>query len=277
MPPILSRPIVVLAIAVGTCTSCGCVGPARRRELTAVRGPKKSSSTQDRAFEYMPKAPDFSLTDGNSRTIPNGVGYICLLERSQGDQVLVAIRSQGLRGWAPASSPGSAESCRGVFLPTDPGQPRDAFPYLMRGMARYENDDLEHAFADVDEATSPPQPACSPPALLERAYLWQCRNRLDLALADARPGDPTRLSELDTLTWNAAFSISRPKNMARRFAISTTLSGSAHERAGIAPVQGDDSSRARRGRAGDRRVQYRHSVSISGDLMPTRAWRRFIC
>ena len=160
-----------------------CLGPSGRRELTTVRAPKKSSSTQDRAFEYMPKSAEFSLNDGRSKTVPSGVGYICLLERSQGDQVLVVIRSQGLRGWAPASSLVPLNHAETFFSQQILTSPRDPFPYLMRGMARFENDDLDRAFADVDEALRL-QPKYVP-ALLERAYLWQCRNRLDLALADA--------------------------------------------------------------------------------------------
>ena len=145
--------------------------------------PKKSSSTQDRSFEYMQKTPDFSLNDGSSKTIPSGVGYICLLERSQGDQLLLAIRSQGLRGWAPASSLVPLNHAETFFSQQILANPRDPFAYLMRGMARFENDDLDRAFADVDEAIRL-QPTYVP-ALVERAYLWQCRNRLDLALADA--------------------------------------------------------------------------------------------
>ena len=129
------------------------------------------------------KSPDFFLNDGNTRITPNGVGYICLLERAQGDQLLVTIRSQGLRGWAPASALVPLNHADAFFSRQILASPREPFAFLMRGMVRYENDDLDRAFADVDRSHSP----CDPnyvPALVERAYLWQCRNRLDLALAD---------------------------------------------------------------------------------------------
>jgi tetratricopeptide (TPR) repeat protein len=183
MPPILSRSLLALGIAVGICTSAGASDLPGGASLQPFVRPKKSSSTQDRAFEYMQKTPDFSLSDGSSKTIPNGVGYICLLERAQGDQVLVAIRSQGLRGWAPASSLVPLNHAETFFSQQILASPRDPFAYLMRGMARFEIDDLDRAFADVEEAIRL-QPTYVP-ALVERAYLWQCRNRLDLALADA--------------------------------------------------------------------------------------------
>lgn len=183
MLPILGRPIVALAIVVGICTSARASDLPGGASLQPFVRPKKSSSTQDRAFEYMQKSPDFSLNDGRAKTVPNGVGYICLLERSQGDQVLVAIRSQGLRGWAPASSLVPLNHAEAFFSQQILASPRDPFPYLMRGMARFENDDLNRACSDVDHALRL-QPTYVP-ALLERAYLWQCRNRLDLALADA--------------------------------------------------------------------------------------------
>jgi tetratricopeptide (TPR) repeat protein len=184
MLPIRKWSIVTVFMAVGVCT-CMCVRgadlPGGAKLQTFVR-PKKSSSTQDRAFEYVQKAPDFSLNDGSTRISPNGVGYICMLERAEGDQVLVAIRSQGLRGWVAAGALVPLNHAETFFSQQIQANPHDPFAFLMRGMVRYENDDLEHGFADVDEAIrlDPKYVA----ALVERAYLWQCRNRLDLALAD---------------------------------------------------------------------------------------------
>ena len=182
MSPILKRPVIALCMAVGICMCARAADLPGGASLQPFVRPKKSSSTQDRAFEYMQKSPDFSLNDGSARIAPNGVGYICLLERAQGDQVLVAIRSQGLRGWAPASGLVPLNHADAFFSQKILADPRDPFAFLMRGMVRYENDDLDHAFADVDLAIrlDPKYVA----ALVERAYLWQCRNRLDLALAD---------------------------------------------------------------------------------------------
>jgi tetratricopeptide (TPR) repeat protein len=182
MSPILNRPVIAFCIAVGVCACARAVDLPGGASLQPFVRPKKSSSTQDRAFEYMQKSPDFSLNDGSARVNPNGVGYICLLERAQGDQVLVAIRSQGLRGWAPASALVPLNHADAFFSQKILANPRDPFGYLMRGMVRYENDDLDHAFADVDLAIRLDPKYV--PALVERAYFWQCRNQLDRALAD---------------------------------------------------------------------------------------------
>ncbi len=177
------QPAASCAVIVVTICRSLCAGdlPGGTSFQPFVR-PKKSSSTQDRAFEYVQKAADFSLNDGTAKIIPHGVGYICLLERAQTDQVLVAIRSQGLRGWAPANALVPLNHADVFFSQQILANPHDPFAFLMRGMVRYENDDLAQAFGDVDEAIR-----LNPkyvPALVERAYLWQCRNRLDLALAD---------------------------------------------------------------------------------------------
>jgi tetratricopeptide (TPR) repeat protein len=182
MSPIWKRALVavVLGIVVSSPARAGDL-PGGVKLKTFVR-PKKSSSTPDRAFEYVQKTADFSLFDGRTNTSPSGVGYICLLEQAQGDQLLVTIRSQGLRGRAPAGSLIPLNHADLYFSRQIEVNRSDAFAFLMRGVVRYENDDLDQAFADVNEALrlDPKYVA----ALVERAYLWQCRDRLDLAFAD---------------------------------------------------------------------------------------------
>ena len=182
MSPNQKRPIIALLMVVGVCTCAGAADLPDGAKLQTFVRPRKSSSTQDRAFEYVQKTPGFSLNDGSANVVPNGVGYICLLERAQGDQLLVTIRSQGLRGWAPANSLIPINHAETFFSQQIQANPHDPFAFLMRGMVRYENDDVDRGFADVEEAIrlDPKYVA----ALVERAYLWQCRNRLDLALAD---------------------------------------------------------------------------------------------
>jgi tetratricopeptide (TPR) repeat protein len=182
MPPMFKWLIIALVMQVGIFANAYASDLPGGVKLQPFIRPRKSSSTQDRAFEYVQQAPDFSLNDGRGQVIPNGVGYICLLERAQKDQVLVSIRSQGLRGWAPASALVPINHAEAVFSQRIAANPRDKFAYLMRGMVRYENDDLDKAFDDVNEALrlDPKYVA----ALVERAYLWQCRDRLDLAIAD---------------------------------------------------------------------------------------------
>jgi tetratricopeptide (TPR) repeat protein len=173
--------VIILALVLaGTATASDPPGGVKIQ--TFVR-PAKSSTTRDRAAEFVQKAPIFSLRDGSDTIVPSGVGFICLGERAQGDQVQVWIRSQGLRGWAAADSVVPLNHAEAFFSRQIEANPKDAFSFLMRGVVRFENEDLEHAFGDVDESLrlDPNYVA----ALVERAYLWQCRNRLDLALADA--------------------------------------------------------------------------------------------
>jgi tetratricopeptide (TPR) repeat protein len=182
MSPKLVRRPAAFILAMGICVAAGASDLADAVKLQSFVRPKKSSSTQDRAFEYVQKSADFSLFDGAARITTSGVGSICLLERTQGDQLLVSIRSQGLRGWAPASTLVPLNHAEAFFSKRIEANSRDAFAYLMRGVVRFENDDVDRAFADVNEALrlGPKYVA----ALVERAYHWQCRNRLDLALAD---------------------------------------------------------------------------------------------
>ena len=182
MWPILNRTLAgfVLVALASFCARGGDL--AGGVKLNTFVRPKKSSSTPDRAFEYVQKAADISLYHGQTKLSPSGVGYICLLEKAQGDQLLVTIRSQGLRGWTSAGALVPLNHADAYFSQQIAANPRDSFALLMRGVVRYENDDLDRAFADVNEALrlDPKYVA----ALVERAYLWQCRDRLDLAISD---------------------------------------------------------------------------------------------
>jgi tetratricopeptide (TPR) repeat protein len=182
MPPIVKWPFIAFVMLVGVHANLRASELPGGVKVQPFVRPKKSSSTQDRAFEYMQQTADFSLFDGNVHITPNGVGYICLLERAQGEQLLVTIRSQGLRGWVPAGALVPLNHAETFFSQRILANPRDTFAYLMRGMARYENDDLDRAFDDVNESLrlNPKYVA----ALVERAYLWQCKDRLDLAVSD---------------------------------------------------------------------------------------------
>jgi tetratricopeptide (TPR) repeat protein len=192
MSPILKRTLVGFVLVAVASSAARAGDLAGGVQLKTFVRPKKSSSTPDRAFEYVQKTADLSLFDGQTKISPSGVGYICLLEQAQGDQLLVSIRSQGLRGWATAGSLVPLNHADAYFSQQIEASPRNTFAYLMRGVVRYENDDLERAFADVNEALrlDPKYVA----ALVERAYLWQCRDRLDLAL-----GDVNQAIQLDSL------------------------------------------------------------------------------
>ena len=145
--------------------------------------PSKSSNKRDRSAEYVQKTADFCLQDGGKKIVPGGVGYICRLERAEGDQALVWVQGRSLRGWAPLQDIVPVNHAESFFTKRIEGNPRDAFAFLMRGVVRYENDDLERAFADVSEAVRLDPANAS--GWIWRGYVWQARGRLDLALADA--------------------------------------------------------------------------------------------
>ena len=154
--------------------------PGRRRKVTILSSvPRNRAALRIVPSSMCRKRRIFPSTDGQAKLSPSGVGYICLLERAQGDQLLVTIRSQGLRGWTSAGALVPLNHADAFFSQQIAANPRDSFAFLMRGMVRYENDDLDRAFADVNEALrlDPKYVA----ALVERAYLWQCRE-------SARPG-----------------------------------------------------------------------------------------
>jgi tetratricopeptide (TPR) repeat protein len=176
------RQLVALLWAMVVCTSAQAADPPSGVKLKPFVRARKSSSTQDHAAEYVQKAPGFFLRDGDTKIIPSGAGYLCLLERAQGELSQFWVRTQDLRGWAPTSELVPLNHAEAFFSQQIARSPRDAFAYLMRGIVRLENDDPEHAFADVDYALVIDPSFVA--ALVKRAYFWQYRNRLDLALAD---------------------------------------------------------------------------------------------
>ena len=133
MPPILSRSTVALAIVVGICTSADASDLPGGASLQPFVRPKKSSSTQDRAFEYMQKSADFSLNDGRVNTVPSGVGFICLLEALAGRPGAGSHPQPGPTRMGTRELTGSAQPRRSLFLTTNPGQSARPVPVLDAG------------------------------------------------------------------------------------------------------------------------------------------------
>ena len=117
--------------------------------------------------------------------------------------MLVAIRSQGLRGWAPASALVPLNHAETFFSQQILANPRDPFAFLMRGMVRYENDDLDHAFADVDEAIRL-DPNTSRPWSSERTSGSAVIGSTWLLPTSTRRSSSTRGTRMPT--WNGASS-----------------------------------------------------------------------
>ena len=144
--------------------------------------PRKASSARDRASEVVQRTPDFALWDANQKVTPSGAGHMFIVEKTDGDRLLLSDMNEGLRGWVSATTIVTLADAEELFSEQIKAHPKSPFAFLMRGVVRYENDDLDHAVADLDLALKVDPKYV--PALIERAYLWQWRNQLDKAIAD---------------------------------------------------------------------------------------------
>ncbi len=103
--------------------------PGRRRKIKDFVRPRKSSAT-DRAFEYVQNASDISPADGQTSTFRRRRANLSS-GASPGRPVLVTIRSQGLRGWASASSLIPLDHADSFSRSRSQADPRDSFALLM--------------------------------------------------------------------------------------------------------------------------------------------------
>jgi Tfp pilus assembly protein PilF len=182
MSPKFMVRLVVLLLAIVSCTDARGADPAHPLQLRTVIIPRKVSSTKDRAREAVQRTETFILWDANKPVKPCGVGFIYLVEKIDGDRLLLSEPSEGLRGWVHASAVVPLTEAEPYFSGLINVNPRNTFALLMRGVVRHETDDLDQAFVDLDAALRLDPKSVS--TLIERASLWQWRNRLDQAVAD---------------------------------------------------------------------------------------------
>ena len=136
------------------------------------------------ACVFVQKTADFCLRSGDQKVVPGGVGYVCRLERVEGDQSLVVVRTQSLRGWVATGQLIPLNHAEAFFTKQIQANPRDAFAFLMRGEPYVtKTTSIDGTFTELNESLRL-DPACAS-AWIRRAYVWQYRDRLDLALADA--------------------------------------------------------------------------------------------
>lgn len=169
--------------AVMLCASVNASDLGHSPRIRTALIPRKASSARDRASEVVQRSPDFTLWDAKTKITPTDAGHIFLVERAQGNRLLLTDLNEGLRGWALASTVVSLSEADAFFGEQQKANPNSAFAFLMRGVVRSENDDLDQAVADLDQALKVDPKYV--PALIERAYLRQWRNQLDEAIADA--------------------------------------------------------------------------------------------
>jgi tetratricopeptide (TPR) repeat protein len=172
--------VILMAVVIGTFATASEPGHLSKLKISII--PRRAASARDRASEVVQKAPEFSLWDSKDKLTPSGAGHVYLVEQIDGDRLLVMDMNEGLRGWVSSGSVLSLDQAETLFTQQIQSHRDIAFAYLMRGVVRYEADDLDRAVLDLDAALR--IDAKYVPALIERAYLWQWRNRLDEALAD---------------------------------------------------------------------------------------------
>ena len=176
------RQCAVIFVAVFLRPSATASEPWHNPKLKVSIIPRKAASARDRASEVVQKTPEFSLWDAKNKVTPSGAGHVFLVEQVDGDRLLVTDMNEGLRGWVSSGSVLALDQAETFFSQQIQSHRDEAFAFLMRAVVRCENDDLDHAVLDLDAALRLDPKYV--PALIERAYLWQWRNRLDEALAD---------------------------------------------------------------------------------------------
>jgi tetratricopeptide (TPR) repeat protein len=138
--------------------------------------------TKNHFRDAVQKKPDFWLMDGARKVVPSRVGFIYRIERTEGNQILLSMPSQGLYGWTERDSVIPYSEAEGYFTTELDTKSPTPFTYLMRALVCRDNDRFDGAFRDLDAALRlDPRYV---PALIERSFLWASRNRMDLALED---------------------------------------------------------------------------------------------
>jgi tetratricopeptide (TPR) repeat protein len=174
----LTALVLALAIPVSTRGS----DPDQISKLKAAILPRKSTSPHERPWAAVQLTPELVLWDGQTKIVPTSAGHIYMVEQDKGKQLLLHDLNDGTRGWVAKNVVVPLAAADQYFSRQIQTDPRNAFFFLMRAVVRCENDDLEPAFADVEQSLRlAPKDV---PALLERAYLRQWRREPKQALAD---------------------------------------------------------------------------------------------
>jgi Tfp pilus assembly protein PilF len=183
MYPIRSNRLVVLLFCVVATAAARASEPGAPPKLQTALIPRKTTNPQERRSAVLQGSPDFALWDATRKIVPSSAGHVYLVEKNNGAQLLVRDLSDGVRGWVATRAVVPLSTAEAFFTQQITSNPSNTFALLMRGVARCENDDLERAAADLDQALQ--RDSKYVPALIARAYLWQWRGKLDSAIADA--------------------------------------------------------------------------------------------
>ncbi len=94
----------VLSLAFMQCASLNASDLGHAPKLKTSLIPRKSGSARDRSSEVVQRTPDFALWDGTKKLVPSGAGHVFLVEKIEGDRLLVSDMNEGLRGWVSATA-----------------------------------------------------------------------------------------------------------------------------------------------------------------------------
>ena len=142
----------------------------------------KSKNLLVHTREVVQKRSNLVLRNGEATFVPSRDGFIYQIERAEGNLLWISMPSQGLMGWVPRDAMVAYDQAEGYFTNEIDLEPENSFVHLMRAIVCLDNDRMDLAFADLNEAIRLDRRNVS--AWIERAFLWQLRNRMDLALAD---------------------------------------------------------------------------------------------
>jgi tetratricopeptide (TPR) repeat protein len=182
MSPIAIPRSAVLVVAVAVVGSAFASEPGGQPKLNTSLVPRKSIRPEDRASVYLERTPEFVRWDGNTKINPSAAGFIYVVEQSDGARLLLTDLHECIRGWTSGGAVVPLSQAESTFSQQIQANPKNAFAFLMRGVARGESDQLDQAMADLDEALRLDPKYV--PALLARGYLRQWRNQPGEALAD---------------------------------------------------------------------------------------------
>ena len=115
----------VVHVVVVLCASVNASDLGHSAKLKTSLIPRKASSARDRASEVVQRSPDFMLWDGPKKIVPSGAGHVFLVEKIEGDRLLLSDMNEGLRGWASVTTIVTLADGEAFFTAADRGKPRE--------------------------------------------------------------------------------------------------------------------------------------------------------
>jgi tetratricopeptide (TPR) repeat protein len=183
MSSIRRRFLVVLVLSLATASVAHAADSGSGFKSDPYVRFRKPARPRDLTKEFVQKTADFSLEYAGKRVSPTMAGFIYHGERIEGNHLLLASRHGDTRGWAPVTDIIPLADAEAFFSKEIQSHPGDSFPVLMRGLVRFEKNDVEPALADLNETLRLDSKNVA--ALVTRAVLWIIKQRPDQALADA--------------------------------------------------------------------------------------------